>query len=81
MMTDTTSRILEYEELYNRVQDRTTLAYLELLNAMRAEYEELGEEEKCMNVCNEIIKLILTKNFERDNIDIILSNKSSIPAQ
>ena len=71
-MTDTTNKILEYEELYNRVQDRTTLAYLDLLNAMRGEYEELGEEEKCMNVCDEIIKLILTKNFERDNIDIIL---------
>ena len=71
-MTDTTNRILEYEELYNRVQDRTTLAYLDLLNAMRAEYEELGEEEKCMNVCNEIVKLILTKDFKRDNIDIIL---------
>ena len=65
-------RITEYESLYEQVKDRTTVAYLDLLNAMRVEYEELGEEEKCMNVCNEIVKLILTRNFNRDNIDIIL---------
>lgn len=72
MTNITNERILEYETLYEQVKDRTTLAYLDLLNAMRVEYEELGEEEKCMNICNEIIKLILTKDFERDNIDIIL---------
>lgn len=65
-------RITEYEEMRSEVKDRTTLAYLDLLNAMRVEYEELGNEDKCMDVCNEIVKLILTRNFNRDNIDIIL---------
>ena len=72
MKSITSERITEYESLYEQVKDRTTVAYLDLLNAMRVEYEELGEEEKCMNVCNEIVKLILTRNFNRDNIDIIL---------
>lgn len=72
MITNITSRISEYEQLYDKIKDRTTLAYLDLLNAMRVDYEELGEEEKCMNICSELIKLILTKNFPRDNIDIIL---------
>ena len=65
-------RITEYEEMRSEVKDRTTLAYLDLLNAMRVEYEEIGNEDKCMDVCNEITKLILTRNFNRDNIDIIL---------
>ena len=72
MVSIINNRITEYEALYEKVKDRTTLAYLDLLNAMRVEYEELGEEEKCMNVCNEIVKLILTNDFKRDNIDIIL---------
>ena len=68
----TRERIIEYESLYEKVKDRTTLAYLDLLNSMRVEYEELGEEEKCMDICNEIVKLILTKDFKRNNIDIML---------
>lgn len=71
-MDYTQSRVLEYEALYKEVKDRTTLAYLDMLNVMRFDYEELGEEEKCLNICDEIIKLILTSNFERNNIDIIL---------
>ena len=71
-MDYTKNRILEYEKLYNVVKDRTTLAYLDMLNVMRFDYEELGEEEKCLNICSEMIKLILTSNFERNNIDIIL---------
>lgn len=68
----TKERIVELEELYDKVKNRTTPAYLDLLNIMRVEYEELGEEEKCMNICTEIVKLILTNDFKRDNIDIIL---------
>ena len=71
-MDYTQKRVLEYEQLYNEVKDRTTLAYLDMLNVMRFDYEELGEAEKCLNICAEIIKLILTSNFERNNIDIIL---------
>lgn len=71
-MNYTENRVKEYEKLYSEVKDRTTLAYLDMLNVMRFDYEELGEEEKCLKICSEIIKLILTSNFERDNIDIIL---------
>ena len=71
-MEYTQNRILEYEQLYADVKDRTTLAYLDMLNVMRFDYEELGEDEKCLKTCNEIVKLILTSNFKRDNIDIIL---------
>ena len=71
-MTTNITRIEEYEQLYDSVRDRTTLAYLDLLNAMRVEYEELGEEDKCMETCDEMVKLILTKDFKRDNIDIML---------
>ena len=71
-MDYTQNRVLEYEALYKEVKDRTTLAYLDMLNVMRFDYEELGEEEKCLNICAEIIELILTSNFERNNIDIIL---------
>lgn len=66
------TRIEECEKLYENIQDRTTLAYLDLLNTMRFEYEELGETEKCLEISNEIIKLILTQDFERNNIDLIL---------
>lgn len=71
-MDQTQNRVLEYERLYTEVKDRTTLAYLDMLNVMRFDYEELGEEEKCLNICDEIIKLILTSDFDRNNIDIIL---------
>ena len=66
------SRILECEKLYNSISDRTTVAYLDLLNTMRFEYEELGETEKCLEISSEIVHLILTQDFKRDNIDLIL---------
>lgn len=66
------NRSIEYERLYKEVKDRTTLAYLDMLNVMRFDYEELHEDEKCLNICSEIIKLILTSNFNRNDIDIIL---------
>lgn len=66
------SRILECEKLYDSISDRTTVAYLDLLNTMRFEYEELGETEKCLEISSEIVHLILTQDFKRDNIDLIL---------
>ena len=66
------SRIQECEKIYESIKDRSTLAYLDLLNTMRFEYEELGETEKCLSVCDEIVQLILTKEFDRNNIDLML---------
>lgn len=71
MMTDAT-KIKEYEELYNQVMDRSTIAYLDLLNAMRVTYEKAGELDKCLKVSSELVKLILSSNFERRDIDNIL---------
>lgn len=71
-MNDVTTRIQECEKLYNSISDRTTIAYLDLLNTMRFEYEELGETEKCLEISSEIVRLILTQDFKRDNIDLIL---------
>lgn len=72
MQNITNSRIEELEQLYANVVDRTTLPYLDMLNIMRFEYEDNGDEEKCLKICDEIIKLTLIGNFERDNIDIIM---------
>lgn len=71
-MNNVTTRIQECEKLYNSISDRTTIAYLDLLNTMRFEYEELGETEKCLEISSEIVRLILTQDFKRDNIDLIL---------
>ena len=65
-------RLQELEDTYAKVKNRTTTAYLDLLNMMRFEYEELGEEEKCLKICDEIVKLILTDTIKKDNLDIIL---------
>lgn len=72
MNNSTFSRIQECEKIYESIKDRSTLAYLDLLNTMRFEYEELGETEKCLSVCDEIVQLILTKEFDRNNIDLML---------
>lgn len=65
-------RLQELEDTYAKVKNRTTTAYLDLLNMMRFEYEELGEEEKCLKICDEIVKLILTDTIKKDNLDVIL---------
>ena len=67
-----TTNLLELEQTYQQVKNRTTPAYLDLLNLMRAEYEEQGEEEKCLKICSEMIQLILTDKIKKDNLDIIL---------
>lgn len=67
-----TDNLLEFEQAYQQVKNRTTPAYLDLLNVMRVEYEERGEEEKCLKICSEIIQLIVTNKIQKDNEDIIL---------
>lgn len=67
-----TNKIKEYEYLYDNVKDRTTLAYIDLLNAMRIEYEELKNEKCCMNVCRELVELLVNNNYEREGVDLLL---------
>ena len=71
-MNDARKRIEEYEHLYAQVKDKTTLAFVDLLNAMRMDYEYVGDKEKCNIVCDYIINLIATQNYDRQGIEEIM---------
>ena len=74
MIENAKKRLEEYEFLYAQVKDRTTLAFLDLLNAMRADYEFVGDAEHCILMCDYIIALIASYDYDRPNIsDIMLS--------
>lgn len=74
MIESAKKRLDEYEFLYAQVKDRTTLAFLDLLNAMRADYELVGDKEHCVLMCDYIIALIASYDYDRPNIsDIMLS--------
>ena len=61
-MDDILKRIETWEKLYSEVKDRGTLAYLNLLNSMRNDYEQNHDNEKCMKICNEMQSLITQNN-------------------
>lgn len=63
-MDDILKRIETWEKLYSEVKDRGTLAYLNLLNSMRNDYEQNHDNEKCMKICNEMQSLITQNNNE-----------------
>ena len=67
--TSILERVVIWEDMYEKILDRTTLAYLQLLNSMRLDYEALGEEykNKCMNVCLEIENFCVKTNIN-DNM-------------
>ena len=69
---ETKARVASCEEIYTNATVRDTLAYLDLLNIMRVDYEVLKLEDKCNNICQEIIDLILRSNFDREDISNIL---------
>ena len=66
------ARIASCEEIYETANVRDSLAYLDLLNIMRVDYETLKIEDKCNAICQEIIDLILRSNFNREDISNIL---------
>jgi len=72
MYNETKKRIEECERLYTQVKDRTTLAYLDLLNSMRMDYEYLKDEEACVACCDEIIGLMLTNTYDRPNVESVI---------
>lgn len=72
MKEDALKRIEEYERLYCEVKDKTTLAFLDLLHAMRIDYEFVGDTEKCMKCCDNIIYLIATHDYARNDIPNIM---------
>ena len=72
MIESAKKRLEEYEFLYAQVKDRTTLAFLDLLNAMRADYELVGENDNCIIMCDYIINLIASYDYDRDDIQNIM---------
>lgn len=73
-MEDILIRIATWEELYKKVGDRTTPAYLELLNSMRNDYEINGDTDKCLRICDEIQDLIVNGKVDcEDSADYLLS--------
>lgn len=67
-------RIEAWEDMYVKIYDRTTMAYLQLLNSMRIDYEALGNEyeEKCRNICLEIEKFCTKTNLTDNSIAEIM---------
>lgn len=52
-------RISEWETIYSEIKNRHTVAYINLLNSMRVDYETIGDVDKCSNICNELEQLLL----------------------
>ena len=78
-MKETERRILEYEDLYRQVLDKTTLATVDLLNLMRMDYEALYSVnkdyyEKCVSCCDEIINLIANHDYDRPDIGNVMAS-------
>ena len=67
-------RIEAWEDMYAKIYNRTTMAYLQLLNSMRIDYEALGSEyeEKCRNICLEIEKFCTKTNLTDSSIAEIM---------
>lgn len=73
-MEDIEKRIETWEKLYSEVKDRSTSAYLSLLNSMRNDYEQHGDTDKCLNICNEMQNLITSDSKKyKDAGKILLS--------
>lgn len=72
MIENAQKRINEYEQYYSQVKDRTTIAFLDLVNAMRIDYELVGDYDKCNKACDNIIYLIVHNTYDRDVSNIML---------
>lgn len=65
-------RVKTWEDMYAKIKDRTTIAYLNMLNAMRSDYESIKEEEKCLDICKEIEDFCTTTDLDTDDIKKII---------
>ena len=78
MNEDVLKRIATWEDMYNKVRDRTTIAYLQLLNAMRSDYETVKNEDACVKVCIEIELFIANTELQDPQMgDILLASYDS----
>ena len=72
------TRLEEWKNLYNQIEDRTTMAYLNLLNSMRSDYEAVGYQMECTDICKEIANFCLTTKLQDPSIsDILLASYDS----
>lgn len=76
----TKERIKEWEELYGEVKDRTTPAYLDLLNSMRSDYEKIKDEENCIRICKEMQDVIFNNKYDiiKKGQDLLLASYDSM---
>lgn len=65
-------RIETWEDLYKKVKDRTTMAYLNMLHAMRADYESIDDIDKCLDICNEIEAFCVSTKLKDDSVKDVL---------
>ena len=63
---ETLERIAQWEELYEKIENRTTVAYLNLLNSMRFDYEQVGMMDEAYEKCVEAINFIANKKHPTD---------------
>lgn len=71
-------RLAQWEDLYNKVVDRNTNAYLNLLNSMRSDYEAVKDEENCIRICKEIEEYCVNNNTQdQSTSDILLASYDS----
>ena len=71
-------RIKTWEDMYNKVQDRTTLAYLHMLNSMRSDYESINDNANCVKTCIEIESFVVNTTLDDPLIsDILLASYDS----
>mgnify|MGYP003308373972 CR=1 FL=1 len=61
-----------FADVSKQVKDRTTLAYLYMLNSMRNDYETVKDTDKCIKICIEIERFIATTKLEDDKLGAIL---------
>lgn len=72
------TRLKECEHLRARVKDRTTDAYLGLLDSMRNDYETIKDEKNLFIICKEIEQIIVNrKKTTRELSDILLASYDS----
>lgn len=72
------TRLKECEHLRARVKDRTTDAYLGLLDSMRNDYETIKDEKNLFVICKEIEQIIVNrKRTTRELSDMLLASYDS----
>lgn len=73
--SNTIERIKKWEEIYYSVSNKKTMAYLNLLNSMRNDYELIQDNNKCMNMCKEIEQFVVNTKLTDISIqDILLAS-------